>query len=42
MKRFVRELIPVAGDALYKAKEQEKNGLVIESQLYNEIFPNIF
>jgi PleD family two-component response regulator len=31
MKRFVRELIQVADDALYKTKEQDKDRLVIES-----------
>jgi PleD family two-component response regulator len=31
MKRFVRGVIPVADDALYKAKKQGKNGLMIES-----------
>jgi len=31
MKRFVRGVIPVADDALYKAKEQETNRLVNES-----------
>lgn len=31
MKRFVRGVIQVADDALYKAKEQEKNRLVNES-----------
>jgi PleD family two-component response regulator len=31
MKRFVRGVIPVADDALYKAKEQKGNRLVNES-----------
>ena len=31
MKRFVCGVIPVADDALYKAKEQEKNRFMIES-----------
>jgi len=30
MKRFVRGVIPVADDALYKAKEQEENRLMNE------------